>query len=405
MELLETKFEDTEKEPKKEKKIFSNLDLTIDGHTKTNFNIKVIGIGGAGCNVINYITSYRPNVANACTLYAFNTDIGPFNLMNKVENLFILNKEELKGYGSGGKPEVGAAAVIHDKEIIKQELANTDILFIVAGLGKGTGSGGAPELAKIAKELNILTVAIVNMPSIASEGNKIYNNAFNSLQALASIADSVTTISNEKIISNRNDISFFEAYSSANGQISMIIEQIINIVFKPTPINIDFADLRSFFTRNKFFLATTLKLSASNVSEEEINHSINTSITNNICDVNIENAKDAIANLVLSKRTNTNIVSNIKSALTYVTGNNFINLVSGIDYHDQEAILLTILVSGDSFLPEFKLKTEPILKDNPKVEEQPVDENYDALLKDVEQASSPTKDIEFLEEEKRNENN
>lgn len=385
-----------EKEPKKEKHVFSNLGSQEDGQVKTSFNIKVIGIGGAGCNVINYIHTYRPDLKQACDLYALNTDMGPFKFMDQNSNLFILNKEELKGYGSGGKPEVGAKAVLHDKEILKQELADTDILFIIAGLGKGTGSGGAPELAKIAKELNILTVAIVNMPSIASEGNVIFNNAFASLQKLANVVDSLTTISNEKIVNNKKDISFYDAYNYANSHISMIINQIVNIIYKPTQINIDFADLRSFFLKNKFFMASSFKVANSNISESEINRLIKTSVSNNICDVNIAKAKEAIANLEISKKTNTNIIISIKNALGNVTQNELINLVSGIDYHDEDSLVITYLVSGGSFMPQFELN-EPIDEET-KIENLSF-EDYDALLKDVEQASTPTADIEYIEQE------
>lgn len=385
-----------EKEPKKEKHVFSNLGSQEDGQSKNNFKIKVVGIGGAGCNVINYIYTYRPDLKQACDLYALNTDMGPFKLMDQSANLFILDKEELKGYGSGGKPEIGAKAVLHDKEIIKQELADTDILFIIAGLGKGTGSGGAPEIAKIAKELNILTVGIVNMPSIAAEGNVIFNNAFASLQQLANVVDSLTTISNEKIIHNKKDISFYDAYNYANSQISMIINQIVNIIFKPSQINLDFSDLRSFFKKNKYFMASSIKVANSNVSENEINRLIKASVSTNICDVNIAKAKEAIANLVLSKKTNTNIIISIKNALGLVTENELINLVSGIDYHDEDSLVITYLISGGSFMPQFDV-SEPV-EEQAQVQSTSF-EDYDALLKDIEQASTPTQDIEYIEQE------
>ncbi len=399
MEDIKLNFtiEDLEKEPKKEKKSFSNVNFDDEGNTKADIKIKVMGIGGAGCNVINYINTYRPELKKACTLYALNTDVGPFKLMTNVENIYVLDKEELKGYGSGGKPEIGAKAVIHDKEIIKQELADTDILFIIAGLGKGTGSGGAPELAKIAKELGILTVAIVNMPSIAAEGNLVFNNAFSSLQQLSNVVDSVTTISNEKIINNKKDISFFEAYSYANGQIGMIINQIINIIFKPSQINIDFADLKSFFLKNKFFMANSLRISCENLSDDELDRMVKTSILNNICDVEIVKAKNAIANLVLSKKTNTNIIVNIKNAMMEVTQNELLNLVSGVDYQDDDSIIITYLISGSGFMPQFELKDEQKKSNDPTA---PISfEDFESLLKDVEEAATPTNDLTKLDKE------
>lgn len=386
--------------PIKANHVFTNINLDEDNHAA--FNIKVIGIGGAGCNVINHIAAEHKNITDAATIYALNTDLCSLKLMKNVQNVFLLNKEELKGYGSGCDPEVGKQAVIHDAAAIKAELTGTDILFIIAGLGKGAGSGGAPELAQIAKELGILTVAIVNMPSVACEGNIIYNNAFNGLQSLIAYADSVSTISNEKIITNNKNISFYDAYQLANKEIADIIEDIINIIFKPSVMNIDFADLKTFFKQNKFFRSNRFSLESGNLNQIRIREAIANRIKNSFSDVNITDCKHALVNISLSKDTPTTILTDISKSFIEITKNKKLTLVSGVNYNDEKKIDISYLISGKNYSSNFDNAfesdssetdkwAEPTIKVEPIVESG--SNEYDNLMKDVEEASKPTEDI------------
>lgn len=379
---------------------FSNIDLSKD--SSGAFNIKVIGIGGAGCNVINHIAANNPIITQAAKIYAFNTDLCSLKLMKNVDNLFLLNKEELKGYGSGCNPEVGKAAVVKDAPAIKQELAGTDILFIIAGMGKGAGSGGAPELASIAKELGILTVAIVNMPSVACEGEIIYNNAFNSLQSLTVYADSVSTISNEKIISNNKNISFYDAYQLANEEIAYIIQDIINIIFKPSVMNVDFADLKSFFKANKFFMANRLTLEQVNANQLQIREAISTKIKRSFSDVNINECKQVIANVCMSKEAPTTILADVNRSFAEITHNDKLSLVAGVNYNDDKKIDISFLVAGKNYTGDFEhafegdsgqanVWAEPTVKVEAVAD--PDANEYDNLLKDVQDATTPTEDL------------
>lgn len=388
---------------------FSNINLQEEN---SSFNIKVIGIGGAGCNVINHIAANHKDIGDVATLYAFNTDLCSLKLMKNVSNLFLLNKEELKGYGSGGNPLVGKQAVQKDAPAIKQELAGTDILFIIAGMGKGAGSGGAPELAQIAKELGILTVAIVNMPSIACEGEVIFNNAFNALQSLLANSDSVSTISNEKIISNNKDISFFDAYQLANEEIAFIIEDIINIIFKPTVMNVDFADLKSFFKHNKYFMANHLAFDNVNLGQIQIREQIARKIKNSLSDVNINESKQVIANISMSRDAPTTILADINRSFAEITKNDKLSLVAGINYREDKQIILSYLIAGKNFATNFDNAFEASSESSaswsePTVKVEPINDleanEYDNLMKDIEQAARPTEDI--INQNEKTENN
>lgn len=334
-------------------KKFCNFNLDDEINDKNTFNIKVIGIGGAGCNIIKNIAEKHPIVKKSASLYAFNTDKNSLKLLfgANIENIYLLDKENLSGYGSGGDPIIGQNAIKHDSEAIKEELKDTDILFIIAGMGKGTGSGGAPELAKIAKELGILTVGIITMPSLACEGNHVYNNAYNALTKLKEYCNSITTISNEKIINNEKGISFIHAYEKANDKIANIIEEIVDIIFNPSQINIDFADLKNFFTKNKFFMMVKTIFNETNTQKTELLEQIIKSISESYSDIDIVDAKNIIINLKISNETASNIIEDIRKSFISVTKNSSLSLVSGINSSDEKQLSLSALISG-------KIKTD-----------------------------------------------
>lgn len=334
-------------------KKFCNFNLDDEINDKNTFNIKVIGIGGAGCNIIKNIAQKHPIVKKSASLYAFNTDKNSLKLLfgANIENIYLLDKENLSGYGSGGDPIIGQNAIKHDSEAIKEELKDTDILFIIAGMGKGTGSGGAPELAKIAKELGILTVGIITMPSLVCEGNHVYNNAYNALTKLKEYCNSITTISNEKIINNEKGISFIHAYEKANDKIANIIEEIVDIIFNPSQINIDFADLKNFFTKNKFFMMVKTIFNETNTQKTELLEQIIKSISESYSDIDIVDAKNIIINLKISNETASNIIEDIRKSFISVTKNSSLSLVSGINSSDEKQLSLSALISG-------KIKTD-----------------------------------------------
>ena len=387
--------------PIKTNKVFTNIDVKQE-NVHNEFNIKVIGIGGAGCNVINHIAANHKNIVEYATLYAFNTDLCSLRLMKNVDNLFLLNKEELKGYGSGCDPEVGKRAVQKDAEVIKKELEGTDILFIIAGMGKGAGSGGAPELAQIAKNLGILTVSIVNMPSVACEGNIIYNNAFNSLQSLIVYSDSVSTISNEKIISNNKNISFYNAYELANKEIADIIDDIITIIFKPSVMNVDFADLKTFFKENKFFMANRFSVDSNGLNQLKIREALANRIKKSFSDVNINNCPHVIANISMAKDIPTTILADINKSFAEITKNDKLTLVSGINYQDEKKIDISFLVSGKNYSANFNnaFEADSATENKwvePTIKVEAVNDSeaneYDNLMKDVDLAAKPTEDV------------
>ena len=143
--IINSEINETNKEIENKDNIFSS---NLDSNENIGvFNVKVIGIGGAGCNAIDYITR-TIKIPNNVNLWALNTDIKSLRRLQNRCNLFLLGKEKYRGAGSGSNPQIGEDATLTDIEKIKQIIHNSDMVFLIAGLGKGTGSGSTPIISK-----------------------------------------------------------------------------------------------------------------------------------------------------------------------------------------------------------------------------------------------------------------
>ncbi len=204
--------------------------------------IKVIGVGGAGGNSINDMLS---GGFSDIDLVVANTDIQDL-VKSEVEIKVQLGEKITKGLGAGADPEVGRLAAEEDRDKIKSVLANTDLLFITAGLGGGTGTGAAPIIAKIAKELGILTVAVVTKP-FTFEGQRRVKNAEEGFAKLEKEVDTIVVIPNDKLfeIAEDRNISLVNAFEEANNVLRIGIRSITDLITTQGLINLDFADVRS----------------------------------------------------------------------------------------------------------------------------------------------------------------
>jgi cell division protein FtsZ len=255
----------------------------------------------------------------------------------------------LRGAGSGGDPEIGRLSVQDSIQDIKQALTNTDLLFIVAGLGKGTGSGASPEIARIARELGILTVAIVNLPSIHAEGQNVFKNALDSYEILRKEVDSITTISNDKIINkSQQKISFIKAFEQANIEVANVIGEIVNMIDNASEMNIDFADIRNFFKKSPAFMANTISFNET-YSPKALRASLDTCFKNSCSDVEIKNESTRVlASFTICATTAASIVADARAIFRELAGNNNLTLVPGVSYETKEGVKLSFLISASS---------------------------------------------------------
>lgn len=202
--------------------------------------IKVIGIGGGGCNAINNMIS---NTIAGVEFISANTDAQALG-KNQAPKRIQLGTNLTKGLGAGANPEVGRAAAQEDREAIADAIRGANMLFITTGMGGGTGTGAAPVVAEIAKELGILTVAVVTRP-FEHEGKRI-NIAHQGIDQLKSQVDSLIVIPNDKLMTALGeDVTVREAFQAADNVLHAAVAGISEVVTRPGFINLDFADVKN----------------------------------------------------------------------------------------------------------------------------------------------------------------
>lgn len=202
-------------------------------------NIKVVGVGGAGNNAVN-----RMIEAGITSAYfvSVNTDQQVLN-MSKADRTITLGRKVTRGLGAGAKPEIGHAAAEESEQEIRNMLEGTNLVFVTCGLGGGTGTGAAPVVAKISKEMGILTVGVVTKP-FAFEGRKRQLNAEYGLEELRKYVDTLVIVPNDKLMKIlKRDISLEDAFRYADDVLRQGIQGVSELIVKPSLINLDFADV------------------------------------------------------------------------------------------------------------------------------------------------------------------
>ncbi len=203
--------------------------------------IKLVGVGGGGSNAVQHmVASGIEGVEFICA----NTDAQALKSMN-AETVLHIGQSITKGLGAGANPEIGRQAAMEDRDRIQDLIEGTDMLFITAGMGGGTGTGAIPVVAQIAREMGVLTVAVVTKP-FPFEGNKRMRMAEAGIEELRGQVDSLITIPNEKLLSVLGkNISLLDAFSAANDVLRGAVQGIAELITNPGLINVDFADVRT----------------------------------------------------------------------------------------------------------------------------------------------------------------
>ncbi|MFZ2541246.1 MAG: cell division protein FtsZ [Gallionella sp.] len=207
--------------------------------------IKVIGVGGCGGNAVDHMIDQG---VQGVEFIAINTDAQALK-RSKARTQLQIGANITKGLGAGAKPSVGQAAAEEDRERIEEMICGAHMVFITAGMGGGTGTGAAPIIAQIAKELGILTVAVVTKP-FAYEGNRM-RLAKAGIEALYEYVDSLIIVPNAKLMEVLgNDVTLPEAFKAANGVLQGAVAGIAEVINVPGLINVDFADVRTVMSEN-----------------------------------------------------------------------------------------------------------------------------------------------------------
>jgi cell division protein FtsZ len=255
-----------------------------------NAVIKVIGVGGAGGNAIN--TMIRAGITGV-EFIAANTDIQ--SLKNNLAPIKIqLGRELTKGLGAGANPDVGRDAALEDKAIIQEVVSGADMVFITGGLGGGTGTGAAPIIAQVAREMGALTVGVVTKP-FTFEGKKRRNHADGGMQNLRNAVDTLITIPNQRLLSIAPaNMPLLDAFKLADEVLLNAVKGINDIINVPGLVNADFADVRTTMSEMGMALMGTGIASGANRAQEAARLAINSPLLE---DVDIEGATGLLINI------------------------------------------------------------------------------------------------------------
>lgn len=255
-----------------------------------NAVIKVIGVGGGGGNAVEYMA--QANIEGVEFIKA-NTDAQALK-NSSVRSILQLGTGITKGLGAGANPEIGKQSAIEDRERIQDALEGADMVFITAGMGGGTGTGAAPIIAEVAKELGILTVAIVTKP-FPFEGRKRQAVADKGIENLSQAVDSLITIPNEKLLKVLGrDVTLLDAFKAANNVLLGAVQGIAELITRPGLINVDFADVRTVMSQMGVSMMGTGKARGENRARDAAEAAISSPLLD---DVNLAGAKGVLVNI------------------------------------------------------------------------------------------------------------
>ena len=313
--------------------------------------IKVIGIGGAGGNAVN--TMIASNLKGV-DFIAANTDaqaLGASTAPIKIQ----IGAEVTKGLGAGSDPDVGRRSAIETKEVLKNNLAGADMVFITAGLGGGTGTGGAPIVAEISKEMQILTVAVVTKPFLF-EGKRRITQAEEGITELRKIVDTLIIVPNQRLLSlGGKNISLLEAFKKADDILYHAVKGISDLIMVPGLINLDFADVKTIMSDMGMALMGTGVSSGDNRAVEAAQRAISSPLLE---DNTIQGAHGILLNITGGPDM-TLYEINEASSLIQSEAHEDANIIFGtvVDENMGDEIRITVIATG--FEAE---KNKPVMK-------------------------------------------
>ena len=255
-----------------------------------NASIKVIGVGGGGGNAVqNMVDAGVDGVEFICA----NTDAQALE-GSGVKSLLQLGNALTKGLGAGANPEIGREAALEDRERIKELISGTDMLFITAGMGGGTGTGAAPVVAEMAKELGVLTVAVVTKP-FPFEGTKRMKSAEEGIAELSRHVDSIITIPNAKLLTELGkNTTLLDAFKAANDVLLGAVQGISELITRPGLINVDFADVRTVMSEMGMSMMGTGSATGDDRATKAANAAISSPLLD---DINLQGAHGILVNI------------------------------------------------------------------------------------------------------------
>jgi cell division protein FtsZ len=251
-------------------------------------NITVVGCGGAGGNTVNRM---HEEGIHGAKLVAANTDVQHL-VSIEADTKILMGKEKTQGRGAGSLPQVGEEAAIESQEEIKDSIAGSDMVFVTAGLGGGTGTGSAPVVAKAAQAAGALTISIVTTPFTA-EGEVRRTNAEAGLERLRDVSDTVIVVPNDRLLDAVGKLPVKQAFKISDEVLMRSVKGITELITKPGLVNLDFADVRTVMEKGGVAM---IGLGESD-TEEKAQDSVQSALRSPLLDVDISGANSALVNV------------------------------------------------------------------------------------------------------------
>lgn len=251
-------------------------------------NIKVFGIGGAGCNAITWL--FNKGIGGA-TVFAANTDALHLSI-TKADDKILIGKELTRGLGAGGKSEIGREAAKESISELKKAVSDADMVFIVGGMGGGTATGACPVLAQIAKDTGAVVIGVVTMPFECEKAR--IDKAEYGLQELRDQVDTAIVIDNNRLVDIAGQLPIQQAFAVANELISTMIKGIVETITLPSLINLDYADVSSIMKKGE---VAVIGIGESDSTSDRVSEAVRQALTHPLLDVDYRGANGALIHI------------------------------------------------------------------------------------------------------------
>ena len=315
--------------------------------------IKVIGVGGAGCNAVNRMVQYG---LQGVEFISVNTDKQAL-AMNKGDNKIQIGEKLTKGLGAGADPEIGRKAADESRDLIQEALRGADMVFITAGMGGGTGTGAAPIVAQCAKEMGILTVGVVTKP-FTFEGRVRMRNAEAGIENLKPAVDTLITIPNDKLIALVGKASLPDALRVADDVLRQGIQGISDLIAVPSMINLDFADVKTIM-KEKGMAHMGIGTAC---GEKRASEAAKQAVESPLLETSIDGAKGILINITGGPDLSL-LEVNEAAELIQQTADPDANIIFGADIDESmgDALRITVIATGFDKVDVAKAKEQPLV--------------------------------------------
>jgi len=355
-------------------------------------NIKVIGVGGSGGNAIEHMLDKGIEGVDFLCANTDAQDLGQSNVETKIQ----LGIKTTRGLGAGMNPDIGKASAEESRESITDAIKDSDMLFITAGFGGGTGTGASPVIAEISKELGILTVGVVTKP-FDYEGPSRSEQAEVGIRKLEQHVDSLIVIPNEKLKSLGTTITVMEGFEAANNVLLNSVQGIVELITYPGMINLDFADVKAVMSNTGRGIMGSALASGPDRGREAVNEAVNSPLLE---DINLEGAKGILLNVTSGNDLGISELEEIGSIVKgYASKEAKIIVGTSLSGEMDDSIRVTVVATGldeNNEDNQEAVETNFSNLDRPITERNPLNQTEDLFDNKEEDIAESNEELEIL---------